>query len=283
MRLVVITGVSGAGKTTALRALEDLGFYCADNLPLPLLPRFAELLSREAEVERAALVVDAREKEFLKQAAEAFASLEHQGHQVEVLFLDAPDDVLVRRFSQTRRRHPLSGEDLREGLARERALLQVLRDLSGEVVETGALNVHELKELVQERYRLKAAQVGITFLSFGFKHGLPAEASLVFDVRFLPNPYFVPELSPRSGHDAEVARFVLDGPDAQALLGHVTTLLRFVLPRATEEGRAYFTVAVGCTGGRHRSVAVVEELARRLADGYAITVRHRDVNKGFEP
>jgi UPF0042 nucleotide-binding protein len=282
MRVVVITGVSGGGKSTALRALEDAGFYCVDNMPLPLLPKFVELISQAGEASHAAVVVDAREGDFLSHTAEAFGVLREAGHQVEVLFLDASDDVLLRRFSETRRRHPLAGDDLRAGIARERQVLSALRNDAGAVVvDTTHLHVHQLKGVIQERYRHMADDLGVTLLSFGYKHGLPAEADIVLDVRFLPNPYFVEGLSAGTGHDAEVARFVLDNPDAREWLDRVVALLEFLLPRAEREGKAYLTVAVGCTGGRHRSVAIVEELAKRLPSlRQGLSVRHRDLARG---
>jgi UPF0042 nucleotide-binding protein len=282
MRIVVVTGVSGAGKSTALRALEDTGFYCVDNLPLPLLGRFVELLSAGGDAEQAALVVDAREGEFLTGYREAFSSIREHGHQLEVLFLDASDDVLVRRFSETRRRHPLSGDDLREGIERERELLRGLREIAEGVVDTANLNVHQLKGVIQERYRRSADVLALTLLSFGFKHGLPAEADIVLDVRFLPNPYFVEALSASTGEEAQVASFVLDNADAHEFLDRAEGLLTFVLPRAEREGKAYLTVAVGCTGGRHRSVAVVQELAKRMPKRHPLTVRHRDLARGRE-
>jgi len=282
MRVVVVTGVSGAGKSTALRALEDVGFFCVDNLPLPLLGRFVELLSAAGDAEQAALVVDAREGEFLTGYREAFANLREHGHQLEVLFLDASDDVLVRRFSETRRRHPLSGDDLREGIERERDLLRGLREVAEAVVDTANLNVHQLKGVIQERYRRSADVLAITLLSFGFKHGLPAEADIVLDVRFLPNPYFVESLSASTGEEPQVASFVLDNADAREFLDRTEGLLTFVLPRAEREGKAYLTVAVGCTGGRHRSVAVVQELAKRMPRRHPLTVRHRDLARGRE-
>jgi UPF0042 nucleotide-binding protein len=283
MRLVIVTGVSGAGKSTALKALEDVGFYCVDNMPLPLLPRFVELLADEGATQ-AALGVDARAGEFLSGYSEMFRAMRTLGHQVEVLFLDASDDVLVRRFSETRRRHPLAGEDLREGIVRERDLLRGLREEAGAVtVDTANLNVHQLKGVIQERYRRSADVLGVTLLSFGFKHGLPAEADVVLDVRFLPNPYFVEALSASTGEEAAVASFVLDNADAREFLERAESLLTFLLPRAEREGKAYLTIAVGCTGGRHRSVAVVQELARRLPKRFPLTVRHRDLaRRGHE-
>jgi len=280
MRLVVVTGLSGAGKSTALRALEDLGFYCVDNMPLPLMVKFVELLSQAGEAEEAAVVVDAREGDFLLHYDEAFRPLREAGHQVEVLFLDADDGVLVRRFSETRRKHPLGGDDLRAGIVHERTLLSPLRNEAGTVmVDTSRLNVHQLKEVIQERYRKTSDVLGVTLLSFGFRHGLPAEADVVLDVRFLPNPYFVEGMSARSGQEPDVAAFVLENADAREMLDRVAGLVAFLLPRAEREGKAYLTVAVGCTGGRHRSVAMVEALAKRLPERYPLTVRHRDLAK----
>ena len=280
MRIVVVTGVSGAGKSTALRALEDLGFYCVDNLPSPLIGKFAELAT-SSEVVKAALVIDTREGEFLLGAGEALRALKTSGlATVEVLFLDAPDEVLKRRFSETRRRHPLAEVDLEAGLRRERQLLIGLREEADAVIDTGRLSVHQLKDIVTERYaRPGSVQLGLTFVSFGFKHGMPSEADVVLDVRFLPNPFFVEALAPKTGVDPEVASFVLQNDDAREFLRHALALLRFLLPRCEEEGKSYLTVAIGCTGGRHRSVAVAIELARQLGEGYSVTVRHRDVER----
>ncbi len=280
MRIVVVTGVSGAGKSTALRALEDLGFYCVDNLPSPLIPKFAELAG-SSEVTKAALVIDTREGDFLLGAGEALQAIKSSGQaDVEVLFLDAPDDILKRRFSETRRRHPLAEVDLEAGLRRERQLLIGLRESADAVIDTGRLSVHQLKDIVMERYaRAGTTQLGVTFVSFGFKHGMPSEADVVLDVRFLPNPYFVEALSPKTGEEAEVAAFVLENDDARGFLQHALGLLRFLLPRCEAEGKSYLTVGIGCTGGRHRSVAVATELARQLGSGYSITVRHRDVER----
>ena len=280
MRIVVVTGVSGAGKSTALRALEDLGFYCVDNLPSPLIGKFAEL-AVASEVVKAALVIDTREGEFLLGAGEALRALKTSGMStVEVLFLDAPDDVLKRRFSETRRRHPLAETDLEVGLRRERQLLTGLREEADAVIDTGRLSVHELKDIVMERYaRAGGDQLGLTFVSFGYKHGMPSEADVVLDVRFLPNPFFVEALAPKTGVDPEVAGFVLENDDAREFLRHALALLRFLLPRCEEEGKSYLTVAIGCTGGRHRSVAMAIELARQLGEGYSVTVRHRDVER----
>ena len=279
MRIIIVTGVSGAGKSTALKSLEDAGYFCVDNLPLPLMDQLATVLSQSG-AEQAAIGVDAREGVFLSSSRQVFQALRDQGHQLEVLFLDADDDVLVRRFSETRRRHPLSGDDLREGIAREREILRSLREEASAYVDTGNLNVHQLKGVIHERYRRSADVLAVTLLSFGFKHGLPAEADMVLDVRFLPNPYFVEALSASTGEEANVRKFVLENADAREFLERSEALLEFVLPRAEREGKAYLTVAVGCTGGRHRSVAVVQELAKRLPRRHPLTVRHRDLARG---
>lgn len=281
MRILVVTGVSGAGKSTALRALEDVGFYCVDNLPLPLLSQFIGLLQQTGQ-RQAALVIDAREGEFLSGFRDALAGLRQSGHSPEVLFLDAADDVLLRRFSETRRRHPLHGDDLRAAILHERQELLPLREEAHAVVDTGDLNVHQLKGVIQERYGRAGQPLLITLLSFGYKHGVPAEADIVLDVRFLPNPYFVAELSAQTGLSEPVSRFVLCHPDAEAFFGRAVELLTFYLPRAQREGKAYLTIGIGCTGGRHRSVAVACELFNRLGTSYQITVRHRELGRGRE-
>jgi RNase adapter protein RapZ len=280
MKVVVVTGVSGAGKSTALRALEDLGFYCADNLPMPLLPKFIELLAAREEVSRAALVVDARSGDFLEDAAPTLEAVRNAGHSIDVLFLDAPDDVLIRRFSETRRRHPLSGSNVREGLAAERSSLAPLRQAATTTVDTRDLTVHALRALVLERYGRTEATLAVTVLSFGFKYGLPTEADMVLDVRFLPNPFFVEGLSTLTGEDAQVQKFVLENPETQLFLGKAEELLALCLAAFEREGKSYATVAIGCTGGRHRSVVLALELGRRLRTISTVSVRHRDVQRG---
>ncbi len=280
MRVVIVTGMSGAGKSTALRALEDLEFFCVDNLPLPLLPSFVETM-REAGTLHLAVVIDARQEQFLSEYRTHVEALRKTGATVEVLFLEAEENVLIRRFSETRRRHPLSGDDLPGGIQRDNDLLAVLRhDARGSIVNTGALNVHQLKGIIQERFGRQEGHLAITLLSFGFKHGLPSEADLVFDVRFLANPYFVEELSGRDGRDDEVAKFVLDTAEGRELVEIVEQFARFSLPQFEKEGKLYLTIGIGCTGGRHRSVAVVEELGRRLGEEWDLVVRHRDLERG---
>lgn len=282
MHILVVTGVSGGGKSTALRALEDIGYYCVDNLPLPLLPQFVLLLGKTGQ-QKAALVIDAREGEFLSGFRQEMNELRGAGHALEILFLDAPDDVLLRRFSETRRRHPLHGDDLRAAIAHERRELLPLREEAHAVVETGSLNVHQLKGVIQERYGRSGQPLLLTLLSFGYKYGIPVEADLVLDVRFLPNPYFIPELSSQTGLADPVSSYVLSQPDAQSFLSKAQDLIEFYLPRAQREGKSYVTVAIGCTGGRHRSVALVIDLFNRLGTRYQITVRHRELGRGREP
>ena len=278
MRLVVVTGVSRAGKSTALRALEDLGFYAVDNLPLPLVPELIDLLASRPDVDRAALGVDARSGNFLEGVASVFADLRARGHSVEVLFLEATDEILIRRFSETRRRHPLSDTDIRAGVAAERRTLAGLRQEASAVVDTGALNVHVLRGLIQERYGRGEGELAVTLLSFGFKHGIPSEADVVLDVRFLPNPFFVPQLSALSGEDEAVVRFVMNDPETAGFLEDAARLLRRSVHGFRREGKSYATVAIGCTGGRHRSVAIAKELGRRLGDEFSLSIRHRDIS-----
>jgi UPF0042 nucleotide-binding protein len=283
-QVVILTGVSGSGKTTALRALEDAGFYCVDNLPIVFLEKLLELSGHTAgEISRIALVVDAREPRFLADAPRAIEEVRRKGNDVRVLFFDASDDSLVRRYSETRRRHPLAGEHgtVPDGIAAERRALADLQALSDEVIDTSALNVHELKRLVTGRFAGgDDSGLGVTLISFGFRFGIPAHADMVLDVRFLPNPFFIPELKPHPGTDPRVAGFVLGQPDAKAFLDRLGELLGFLLPRYRSEGKSYLTLAVGCTGGKHRSVALAAALAERLeAAGQAVRLWHRDVDK----
>ncbi len=282
--VVILTGVSGSGKSTALRALEDAGFYCVDNLPIVLLDKLIELSGHTAgEVSRIALVVDAREPRFLADAPDAIQQVRQKGNAVQVLFLDAADEALVRRYSETRRRHPLAGEGgtVPDGIAAERRALAALKAIADEVIDTTTLNVHELKRLVTRRLVAgEGARLGVTLVSFGFRFGLPPHADMVLDVRFLPNPFFVPELKPHPGTDPRVSGFVLGQPDAKAFLDRLVEMLGFLLPRYRAEGKSYLTIAIGCTGGKHRSVALAGALAERLeAAGQPVRLWHRDVEK----
>jgi UPF0042 nucleotide-binding protein len=282
--VVILTGVSGSGKSTALRALEDAGFYCVDNLPIVFLEKLLELSAHTAgEVTRIALVVDAREGRFLDEAPRVIDEVRRTGTRVEVVFFDASDDALLRRYSETRRRHPLAGDSgsVSEGIAAERKALEGLKASASEVIDSSSLNVHELKRLVHARFvGAEVEQMGVTLVSFGFRYGLPSHADVVLDVRFLPNPYFVPELRPHPGTDARVKEYVLGQQDAKAFLARMVDLCTFLLPRYRIEGKSYLTIAVGCTGGRHRSVAIADALAHELQTaGTPVRLWHRDLEK----
>ncbi|GAC1338099.1 MAG: RNase adapter RapZ [Myxococcales bacterium] len=285
-RIVLITGMSGGGKSTAIRALEDAGFFCIDNLPVVLLPKLLDLVSRGAsdEVERLALVVDAREGRFLETAPAALEEIRREGHKLEVVFLDCADEALLRRFSETRRRHPLSPDgSVQEGIAAERQALAGLRAISDEVVDTTRMTVHELRDAITTRFGAGSTHdaLNVTLLSFGFRNGIPTASDLVFDVRFLPNPYFVEGLKAFPGTEPKVSQWVLERAQTQEFLARLESLLQFLIPQYRAEGKSYLTISIGCTGGRHRSVALSEELARRLADKRRVRVKvvHRDILK----
>lgn len=284
LSFVFITGLSGAGKSYAIKSFEDMDYFCVDNLPTTLIPTFADLIARSGQtIRRVALGVDVREGEYLSHLLDAIRELKARGHAVEVLFLEAGEEALVRRYHETRRRHPLAVEgNVLEGIRAERKAMSHLREIADRIVDTSALTVHQLKDLLVELYVTPKARLGLatSLVSFGFKHGVPFDADLVFDVRFLPNPHFVPGLRPLDGRDARVREFVLEPDECRELLDHLTRFLAFLLPRYEREGKAYLTVAVGCTGGRHRSVTLVEEL-KRLLDGlgYAPAVVHRDLDR----
>jgi UPF0042 nucleotide-binding protein len=283
LRVVVVTGLSGSGKSTAIHVLEDLGFYCIDNLPVVLIPRLIELWdSTREEVRRVALGIDVRARRFLDEFPRVIDELRAGGITLEVLYLEASDDILVRRFSETRRPHPAaSGGGLPEGIRRERERLKELRAVADRIVDTSAFTVHELRSALRDLVeRPDPGTMTVALVSFGYKHGLPSDIDLALDCRFLPNPHFVEQLRPKTGTDPEVVDYVLPRPETQEFLGHVLALLDFTLPRYQREGKSYLTIAVGCTGGRHRSVVLVDELAKRLgARGHRVLVRHRDATR----
>lgn len=280
--IVVVTGLSGAGRSTALRVLEDAGFFCVDNLPPSLAPALIDLVEREGKLERVGLGIDVRTGAFLSGAEETLSELEAVGHRVQVIFLDCADDVLVRRFSETRRPHALSRTgDLQGAISRERDRLAGLRSRADIVVDTTDFSVHDLRHRLIDcigRDPDRPSMV-VRLLSFGFKYGLPVDADLVFDLRFLPNPHFVDALRPKTGLDPEVSAYVMNAPETQELLRHLRPLLDYALPRYAREGKAYLTVALGCTGGRHRSVAMAEELGRQLGASHEVAVSHRDAQR----
>src|SRR5262245_52432748 len=284
IRFVIITGVSGAGKSYAIKCFEDLGYFCVDNLPTTLIPTFAELCAQSSrDIRKIALGVDVREGEYLAHLLDALAALRARGHQPEVLFLEAADETLVRRYHETRRRHPLAGEGtVRDGIRAERQALAHLREEADRIIDTTGITVHELKDQLIESYGVRETRGALTvsLVSFGFKHGIPYDADLVFDVRFLPNPHFVEELRRRDGRDPAVAKFVLASDESRELVTRLEDLVRFLLPLYQREGKAYLTVAIGCTGGRHRSVTLVESLGGFVdALGFPPIIRHRDVDR----
>lgn len=281
-RILVISGMSGAGKSSALRAFEDIGYYCVDNLPPPLMNTFVSLCLRTgSDLERAALAVDARTGGFLDDFASAWQALRKRDASARLLFFDAADTALVQRFSETRRPHPVPSEHgILESIRAERELLSPIRDLADDVIDTSEYNVRTLREFLLRNFDGEEKHaLSITLSSFGFRRGVPQNADLVFDVRFLPNPYYDAALRPHSGLDTPVREFVESQPATKRFLEHVRALLEFLLPEYSDEGKTYLTVAFGCTGGRHRSVAMacmVEEMLSRM--GYPTTVSHTDLD-----
>ncbi len=281
--LVVITGMSGAGKASALKAFEDLGYYAVDNLPVGLIENFAELVRDTLEIDRAALVVDIREGSRLDSLPEILRSL-RRSLRTTVLFLEAKDDALVRRYSETRRPHPLGRQkSVKSSLRSERARLKPVRDVADVVVDTTKFNVHELRALINERFGAgkRDNNLLISCVSFGFRQGVPEDADLVFDVRFLPNPHFIPEFRPFTGRHPKVAKYIRSFPQTQEFIKRISNLLIYLLPHYVKEGKSYLTIAFGCTGGKHRSVLIAEEVKKRLAKaGYPAKVVHRDSPMG---
>jgi UPF0042 nucleotide-binding protein len=281
---VVITGLSGAGKSYAIKCFEDMGFFCVDNLPTTLIPTFADLVTRSAhKMNRVALGVDVREGEYLFHLLDSLGELRKRGHQVEVLFLEASEEALVRRYHETRRRHPLAPDgNVLDGIRAERKAMSHMREVADRIVDTSGLTVHQFKDLLIEAYVAPKARPGlaVSLVSFGFKHGVPFDADLVFDVRFLPNPHFVEGLRALDGRERKVRDFIMESEESRELLRRLQDFLGFVLPAYRREGKAYLTVAIGCTGGRHRSVALIEEL-RPFFDrlGISVTLVHRDLDR----
>ena len=279
--ILILTGQSGSGKSTAMRTLEDQGFYCVDNVPTRLTLLLVETVFADRQIDRLALVMDIRERQFLQDAPALVAQLRQGPHRVRLVFLEAAETAMIRRYSETRRLHPLDrGRGLRAALKKERSLLAPLRELADQTLDTSQMTPHLLRRIIAEQLaeapRRAALRVGL--ISFGFKHGIPIEADIVLDVRFLPNPYFVEGLREQTGRDAAVFDYVLQQPEAKTFMEHVTTLLRFLLPQYHKEGKVYLTVAIGCTGGRHRSVSLVRALEQQLAaDGFVSSTTHRDI------
>lgn len=282
MRMVVVTGLSGSGRSAALKAFEDMGYYCVDNLPLSLLPAFVDYSRSTENAYLAAIGIDIREKDFPSRFPALFGELRAGGRAVEMLFLDASDQTLVRRFSETRRPHPLArgATPLIDGIRMERSELSEVRKLADRVIDTSDYTVHDLRQAVERQYAEGNAgrPMVITIVTFGYKFGVPFDLDLMFDLRFLPNPHFIPELRPHTGEDARVRAYVMAKPDSGEFLSRLLGFLAYLLPRYKSEGKSYLTIGFGCTGGRHRSVALSLLVAEQLRQqGYEVTVKHRDI------
>jgi UPF0042 nucleotide-binding protein len=282
--LLIITGMSGAGKTLALHALEDAGYFCVDNLPPKLLPTLVDLCSQSRQpIVKVALVADVRGGEFFRDLTDAISKLRSESYEVRIFFLEASDEVLVQRYKETRRRHPLSnnGRDLLQAIQLEREQLAEIRELADEVIDTSGLTPQQLRDEILRRLQLgDGTTMQVKVVSFGFKYGVPVDADLVFDVRFLPNPNYDPALRPLTGQDERVKEFVLKQTETKEFLSRLKALLEFTLPLYRREGKSYLTIAVGCTGGRHRSVTLAEAIAEIVkANGFVCTVVHRDIGR----
>jgi UPF0042 nucleotide-binding protein len=282
-RLIIVTGVSGSGRVSAMRVLEDLGFYCVDNMPVALAESVMRLATRrDPQLAGVALGIDARERLFFPQWPRVFNHLERAGFHPEVLFLDASDEVLVRRYSESRRPHPMaeSGASVTDSIRSERLALAEMRERANRVIDTSALTIHELREVITTAVlgAASGAAMTIALVSFGYKYGIPVGMDLVLDVRFLPNPFFVPELKPLDGTNERVRAYVMSQPEAQRFVDEIVRLLGFLVPLYRREGKSYLTIGLGCTGGRHRAPTLATELARRLGlEGVAVQVRHNDI------
>ena len=281
-QLVILTGLSGSGKSTVLKAFEDMGFYCVDNLPVELIPIFAELHAvGEGDFARAALLVDAREGAQLQKLPPLLKHL-RKDHPITLVFIDASDDALLRRFSETRRPHPLGKElSVRESLRHERAIMEPIRKLADVVIDSTHFNVHELRTFITERFKTPDKRpMLVSLVSFGYKYGVPSDSDLVFDVRFLPNPHFVPGLRRYTGKDPKVRKYIESFPQTGEFLRRIESLLVYLIPHYIHEGKSYLTISIGCTGGKHRSVMLAEQLKKSLEKrGFSSKVTHRDIEK----
>jgi UPF0042 nucleotide-binding protein len=286
LQITIISGLSGSGKSTAMRALEDMGYYCIDNMPATLIPTFIELCQASTgELSRVAIAVDIRGKEFLEDFQKRVRDLRGKGHEVKIIFLESTNEVLIRRYSETRRSHPVEKERgiaLPEAVQEERGEMAFLREIADEVIDTSNLNVHELRGIIMERLSAAPAKrMKATLLSFGYSYGLPPEADIVMDVRLLPNPFFVRELRELTGQDKKVRDYVLKQKETKEYLRRFSEMIEYLIPLYEKEGKSYLTIAIGCTGGKHRSVVIAERLAAIIGkQGKEITVRHRDIERG---
>lgn len=284
LRVVIITGLSGSGKSTSLRAMEDIGYFCVDNMPVVLLPRFLKIQSDDAKgITKVAMVMDLREKSFLEKYTRIFSKLKNMGYTIEILFLDSSDDALLHRFSETRRVHPTSVKgSVMEGINLEREKLAPLKQMADKVIDTTSYNVHQLKDVVQRHFISSSSskRMIIHVSSFGYRYGVPADADIVLDVRFLPNPYFIEELKYYDGHHPLVRDYVLESDESKIFIQKLFDMMTFLIPLYEKEGKARLNIALGCTGGRHRSVVMVNQLGSYFSDkNYIITINHRDITK----
>lgn len=287
MRFVVVTGMSGGGKSTALRMLEDAGFYCVDNLPVPLIEKFVELIAMPgSEVTKVALGLDVRADQPFEDAQKVLEKLKENGYSFEILFMEASDQVLLKRYKETRRMHPLTPDGrVEDGIARERKILEDILRKSDYVLDTSKLLTRELKEEIERIFvqNKEYNSLMVTIQSFGFKHGIPADADLVFDVRFLPNPFYIEELKYKTGNEKEVQDYVMGFKEAEEFIGKLTDMLGFLIPNYVKEGKYQLVVGIGCTGGKHRSVTLANKLYERLKDkgSYGLKIAHRDIGQGI--
>lgn len=290
MRFIIVTGLSGAGKTQAIRSLEDLGYFCVDNLPPTLIPKFAEACYQtDGRIDKIALVIDIRGGKFFDDLFESLKHLKNEGYKYEILFLDASDEVLIKRFKESRRKHPLAPDGrILNGISLEKNKLREVKDRADTIIDTSKLATRELREEITKIYSEEGqieTQLIITVLSFGFKYGIPLDSDLVFDVRFLPNPYYIPELKKYSGNDEPVRDYVMGFQETREFVDKLEDMLKFLIPNYLKEGKRQLIVSIGCTGGRHRSVAIANSIFEKLKDsGYKINIDHRDIeedtNKG---
>lgn len=286
MRFVVVTGMSGGGKSTALRMLEDVGFYCVDNLPVPLIEKFVELIALpNSEVSKVALGLDVRVDQPFEDAQKVLEKLKENGYSFEILFMEASDQALLKRYKESRRMHPLSPDGrVEDGILKERKILEDIRHKADYVIDTSKLLTRELKEEIDRIFvqNEEYNSLMVTILSFGFKHGIPADADLVFDVRFLPNPFYIEELKYKTGNDTEVQDYVMSFPEAEIFIGKLSDMLEFLIPNYVKEGKYQLVIGIGCTGGKHRSVTLANRLYSRLKNkgNYGLKIAHRDVGQG---
>jgi len=282
LNIIIITGLSGSGRNTAINVLEDAGYFCVDNLPVLLLPKFLELRSGSvSEVQKLAFGMDLRQKEFVRNYREVFSMLRREGYRFTMLFLESSEEVLVKRFSETRRQHPISdGRNLLESIRSEKEQLRGLKEIADKIIDTSNLTVHQLKEVILQQVEegVESERMRVSVVSFGFKYGIPLEADLMMDVRFIPNPYFIPELKKLDGTDERVQQFVVKWPETQVFMEKYLGLLDYLLPLYEREGKSYLMIAVGCTGGRHRSVTIAQEIFAHLKTRKdRVLLQHRDI------